>query len=202
MTCDQATNSRYFFVDESGDPCFFNKRGECVLEKEGCSSILLLGFIRTTDPKPLRKAVLDLSDEIKTDEYLKDIPSIKKTSVAFHAKDDAPEIREKVFKLIKTLDFKAEFVVARKRLDVFTKRHKRDENIFYNEIVSRLFESKLHQQNNIIYFAKRNNKSNQKHMESALQAAVLNFENKCVIRSNSTGNSIQTPQSTRSKLHR
>lgn len=184
----------YFFVDEPGDPCFFNKTGECILGKEGCSSILLLGFIRTIDPRSLRKAILKLNEEIKNDDYLKDIPSVKKTVIAFHAKDDVPEVREKVFKLIRELDFKAEFVVARKRLDVFTKRHKRDENVFYGEIVSRLFERKLHQQSNVIYFSKRNNKSNQKHLETAIRGAVLNFENKHKIKvETDTKIYIQTP---------
>jgi hypothetical protein len=36
-------NKTYFFVDESGDPTFFNKKGECILDK-GASPILVLGF--------------------------------------------------------------------------------------------------------------------------------------------------------------
>ena len=46
------------------------------------------------------------------DEYLKGIPSVSKTIEAFHAKDDVPEVREKVYKMIKDMPFKAEFVVA------------------------------------------------------------------------------------------
>lgn len=168
----------YFFVDESGDPTFFNRRGECLLDRGCISPILLLGFIKTKDPKILRKAILELHEEIINDSYLKDIPSMKKTKTAFHAKDDCPEVREKVFKLLKQLDFKSEFVVARKRLDIFTKRHKRNEDVFYNEIVSRLFERQLHQDDNVIYFAKRGNKAKQQHLESAIQTALLNFESK------------------------
>jgi len=39
------SKTTYFFVDEAGDPTFFDRYGRCVLEKEGCSPILLLGFI-------------------------------------------------------------------------------------------------------------------------------------------------------------
>ena len=69
---------------------------------------------------------------------------LTKTTLTFY------KINKLIFKMIKTLDFKAEFIVARKRIDVFTKRHKRNENIFYNEIVSRLFEKNLHHKNNTI----------------------------------------------------
>lgn len=168
----------YFFVDESGDPTFFNRRKELIIGKNDCSPILILGFIRTGDPFTIRKEIAKLHKEIKEDEYLKSIPSIAKTNLHFHAKDDCPEVREKVFKLIRKLDFKAEFIVARKRLDVFTKRHKRNEDIFYNEIVSRLFEKKLHQKNNVIYFSKRGTKTKQHHFSQAIQTAALNFEQK------------------------
>jgi hypothetical protein len=43
--------------------------------EEGCSKILILGFIRTTDPFTLRKSILNLKDKISNDSYLKEIPS-------------------------------------------------------------------------------------------------------------------------------
>ena len=41
----------------------------------------------------------------KKDKYLENIPSITKTLTSFHAKDDCPEAREKVFKIIKSLNY-------------------------------------------------------------------------------------------------
>lgn len=168
----------YFFVDESGDPTFFNKRKELIVGKEGCSPLLIIGFVKTDNPKEMRKQLAALHKEIAEDDYLKAIPSIEKTNKHFHAKDDCPEVREKVFKLLKSLDFSSQFVVARKRLDVFSKRHKRNENIFYNEIVTRLFEKQLHQNHNVIYFSKRGTQAKQHHFSQAIQSAVLNFEQK------------------------
>ncbi|MEB3315213.1 MAG: hypothetical protein VKK32_03245 [Candidatus Melainabacteria bacterium] len=78
---------------------FFNKYGECLLG-EGVSPILLIGFITTKNPTQLRKCLLDLHKEVISDEYFKDVPSIEKTKIAFHAKDDIPEIREKVLKCL------------------------------------------------------------------------------------------------------
>ena len=41
----------YFFVDEAGDATFYNKYGRLIVGEEGCSKILLLGFIRTEHPE-------------------------------------------------------------------------------------------------------------------------------------------------------
>jgi len=43
-------NINYFFVDESGDPTFYNKKKKLMLEKEGCSPVLILGFVKTENP--------------------------------------------------------------------------------------------------------------------------------------------------------
>ena len=50
-------NNIYYFVDESGDSCFYDKDGNYIVGKEGCSRILMLGFIKTEDPKHIRKAL-------------------------------------------------------------------------------------------------------------------------------------------------
>ena len=110
----------YFFVDESGDPTFYDRHGNLVVGTEGISKILILGFIHTKDPKSIRQALQKLQQEITQDKYLEGIPSLQKTLVAFHAKDDSPEIREKVFKTIVDLTFTAELFVARKIQNIFT----------------------------------------------------------------------------------
>ena len=75
-------SSNYFFVDESGDTTFYNRNGEWVVGKEnGASPLLLMGFIRTTEPEFLRRKIVGLKSEIINDAYLKDIPSIKKTKI-------------------------------------------------------------------------------------------------------------------------
>jgi len=172
-------NTTYFFVDEAGDPVFYDKRGNFIVGKEGCSKILLLGFIKTENSQSLRQAVLKLRDEIKKDKYLEKIPSMKKTLQSFHAKDDCPEVREKFFKLIVGLDFKAEFFVARKIESLFLKRHQGKENLFYDDLIMKLFENKLHSsEQNIIYFANRGSRERQEPLEHAVRVAALAFENK------------------------
>src|SRR5208337_2372205 len=83
----------YFMVDEAGDPTFYNAAGRCIVGEFGCSSILILGFIETQNPAPLRRAVLDLHAKVVGDPFLSNLPSARKTAVAFHANKDAPEVR-------------------------------------------------------------------------------------------------------------
>lgn len=171
----------YYFVDESGDPVFYDKMGNLIVGLDrGSSKILLLGFIMVMDPKKLRQELKKLQDEIKLDDYLKDIPSWQKSCRYFHAKDDCPEIREKVFKLIKTLDFKAQFIVARKIENIFnSKKLNSSENNFYNHLISLLFRNRLHLSTETnIYFAKRGNKDKQETLESAIRSAKESFESK------------------------
>ncbi len=176
----------YFFVDEAGDPIFYNKHGKCIVGEEGCSKILLLGFIKTKNPDQLRGSVLKLRDEIVGDPYLKKIPSLKKTKLYFHAKDDCPEVREKFYKLMLGLDFKAEFVVARKIPSLFKRKHKGNENLFYDDLVSKLFENKLHvAKRNFIYFAVRGSKTRQAPFEDAIKTAVSSFEKKWMMKNDS-----------------
>ncbi len=87
-----------------------------IVGSDGCSKLLIQCLIKTGSPDLIRKKIEAVRIEITDDEYLRSIPSVKKSTIAFHAKDDCPEVREKVFKAIKQMDFKAEFVVARKRL--------------------------------------------------------------------------------------
>lgn len=186
MLKTQNDKINYFFVDEAGDPTFYNKYGKCIVGNEGCSPILLLGFIRTENPKSLRQAVAELRNEIGSDKYLERVPSLKKSLRCFHAKDDCPEVREKFYKMILKLDFKAEFIVARKKEAIFKKRHKGKPNIFYDDLIAKLFENKLHRaQRNVIYFEVRENKFRQEPLEDAIQTAILAFENKWKIKNSS-----------------
>lgn len=166
-----------YFVDEAGDPVFYDAKGNLIVGNEGCSKILIIGFIRTADPKPIREALKDLRNRVKQDTYLASIPSISKTLEYFHAKDDCPEVRHMVYSTLKKLKFKCEFVVARKDETRFKKNHLGKETIFYNDIVSRLFESRMHvSQASKIYFAVRGNKERQIPLNDAIRSAKNHFE--------------------------
>lgn len=169
----------YFFVDESGDPTFYNRFGKFIVGDEGCSKILLIGFIMTENPILMRKQILKLKDEVVNDPYLQGIPSLEKTKKYFHAKDDTPEVREKVFKMIANFDFKAEFIVARKKEKIFKKRHRGNPNVFYDDIIAKLFTNKLHlAEKSHIYYEGRGNRKRQEPFEDAIRTAINLFEDK------------------------
>jgi hypothetical protein len=167
----------WYFVDETGDPVFYDRRGNLIVGQEGCSPILGLGFAETTDPTPIRRALAELHAQIAADKYLQAIPSMRKTNQAFHAKDDAPEVRYLVFQCLAGLEFKAQFVVARKIERVFRNSFHAREEEFYDHLVSRLFENVLHRHaSSRIYFSQRGSRTRQTQLEQAIRRGVSTFE--------------------------
>jgi hypothetical protein len=169
----------YFFVDESGDPDFYGKGGNIIVGSEGCSRVLLIGFVRIGNPEPLRGNLSKLREQIANDKYLKNIPSIKKTLRNFHAKDDCPEVRMMVYKALSQCDFAAQVIVARKIERMFRTRYQGNKDRFYDDLVSRLFENQLHRaETNKIVFSRRGNKMQQHRMREAIKWGIQRFQKK------------------------
>ena len=171
--------SNWFFVDESGDPTFYDRKGNLIVGQPGCSPILILGLVETQDPKPLREAIWALQQKVVQDSYFQDFPSLKRTAIAFHAKDDVPEIRYQFFKLLAALDFEAQFIVARKIERVFRSNFRAQESAFYDHLVAHLFENLLHRhERNFVYFAKRGSRERQAPLSRAIERGIERFDEK------------------------
>lgn len=172
-------NKKYFFTDESWDPNFYNKHSKNIIWN-WVSEIFLIWTINTENPKQIRKEIKNLKKEILEDEFLKWIPSIekKRNNFTFHAKDDVPEVREKMFKLIKKLNIKGSIVLARKKEAIFKNTHNANPEVFYHEIIEHLFKNHLdNNSDNLICFEKRWNKNMQHKIENSIKKAVNDFEN-------------------------
>lgn len=171
--------NNYFFVDESGDTTFYNRDGNWIVGKEnGSSPILLMGYIRTTEPEFLRRKLNNLKTNLLREPYLKDIPSMKKTEIAFHAKDDCPEVRYEMFKLLKDLPFSCNIVVARKTENVFKKFNGNPQEL-YDSLITHLFKNVFQlSNNNYIYIATRGNKKRQTPLEDAINKSLVYTEEK------------------------
>jgi len=166
----------HFFMDESGDSVFYDAQGNLIVGQPGCSQLLIIGFIETREPKLIRHGVLDLQKQVCSDPYFKHIPSLAKTAIAFHAKDDAPEIRYLFYNRLREFNFKAQFLVARKIEKVFRNDFKADENRFYDHLVGRVFENVLHRyQHNHITFAVRGSRKRQQPVSQAILRAKQAF---------------------------
>ena len=177
----------HYFVDEAGDPTLFNRKGHLIIGDEGCSNYFILGKMEIDEPAEVERE--DLRAELLADPYFKDVPSMRpnnrKTAIAFHAKDDLPEIRREVFKLLLKKNLRFYAVVRDKRsLATYvqqqnerdaTYRYRQDEQ--YDLLVKELFRKLHHIADDVrIIFAKRGNKSRNVAFRTALEEAAKAFE--------------------------
>jgi hypothetical protein len=184
----QGPSKRSYFVDEAGDTVLFDAKGRVILGTEGCSRFFILGLADIPDPDALGRDSDQLRARLLADPYFKDVPSMqpqeRKTALAFHAKDDLPEVRREVFNLL--LRHQARFfaVVRNKSrlLDYVRQRNERDAayryspNELYDYLVRRLFRDRLHQDDEYqIFFAKRGKSDRTAALLEALLAARQRF---------------------------
>jgi len=168
-TVKKDNHHQSYYVDESGDPTIFGSRHRIMLGHEGVSTYFMLGLLSVIDVISLEQELSDLRNQLLKDPYFKDVPSMqpshKKTAFAFHAKDDVPEVRREVFKLLSQHhDLRFFAVIKDKRvvLDYVLNRNQTDPdykytpNDLYDFCVRRLFRDRLHKDKHYqITFAQR-----------------------------------------------
>lgn len=190
MTLDSETaDSRlHYFVDEAGDPTLFNRKGRVIVGQEGCSRYFILGKLEIEDPDALSAQLTALRLELLADPYFKAVPSMqperRKTALTFHAKDDIPEVRREVYRLL--LGARVRFyAVVKDKTHLATyvqQQNARDsgyryrENEQYDLLVKELFDKLHHMADEVrICFAKRGNKPRNTAFRSALEQAAASF---------------------------
>lgn len=110
-------------------------------------------------------------------------PEEKKTALAFHAKDDLPEVRREVFEILPQLGGKVQVAIrtkatlAREAQTLFRyHRRKLSANDVYDELVRRLFRNLLHKaDHNEIVFARRGTSTRYEALQQAIVRAKQNF---------------------------
>lgn len=178
-----------YFVDEAGDAILFNQRKQVVIGIPGCSCYFILGKLSIPDPASLGSDLQVLRAELLSDPYFRSVPSMQpeagKTAVAFHAKDDLPEVRREVFKILMRhpMSFFAEVRHKRAVLTFVRQQNDRNphyrynENELYDSLVSRLFKNRLHKDAAyLIHFAKRGSRDRTAALLAALEKARRNFQ--------------------------
>lgn len=193
---DNPTTCNHYYVDEAGDTALFNKRGRVIIGKEGVSRLFMVGVAKVSDPLTATGLLNDLRSSLLADPYFKDVPSMsperRKTALLFHAKDDLPEVRREVFKILTGLDIKVFVAIKRKEYLANTARllmargQKLRPDDVYDNLVKRLFRNLLHKADfNLITFARRGKSARQHALENAIKRAQHNFERSTGIPSNS-----------------
>ncbi len=183
--------TQWLFIDEAGDPTLFNKKGQSLVGLEGCSSFFIVGKLEVNNPDALSQSLTTLHQEILTDPYFAGVPSFQperqKTALLFHAKDDLPEVRYEVFKLLRAAgdDLRFHAVVCDKDALLLRETAKRLKNqryryksdAIYDTLIQSLF-SKLHRiaDEYAVCIAKRGKKDRNKAIKTALEAAERELE--------------------------
>jgi hypothetical protein len=194
--------SNHRFLDEAGDTTFYGKGKVMMLGRPGVSLAFALGMVKfNADLISTRKAVTELQQAVAADGYLNTIPSVQKKigqgGFHFHATDDPPEVRERMFKFIKTIDCSLEVMVGRKLPSLFLRKHNGRESEFYADLLSHLLKTKLRQdQKLVLNIAERGLSTRNANLELALQKAMDRFGKKwhvSEIRSQVVFN-VQTPR--------
>lgn len=169
QTSETPSSIRHYFVDEGGDSTLFSKTGKVLVDTEGCSRFFILGLLDVPDPVVLNARFDKLRTQLMNDAYFKGVPSMqpnaRKTALAFHAKDDLPEVRREVFRVLRDTEGLRFFAIVADKLSVLAyvrQRNKREPdysyhpNELYDYLTSRLFKERLHQHDRYnIIFSKR-----------------------------------------------
>jgi hypothetical protein len=184
-------DSQVYYVDEAGDSTIFSSKGKILIDTEGCSRFFMLGLLEIGDLTSLETSLEALRTDLLADPYFKGVPSMQpeamKTAMAFHAKDDLPEVRREVFNLLRARNDLRFFAVASDKystLDYIISRQSHDSGYRYHPdeaydfLVRRLFKQRLREfQEYKVVFAQRGNKKRNKALKTQLEIAQLRDEN-------------------------
>ena len=191
----------HYFVDEAGDPTLFARRRRSIVGQEGCSKYFILGKLEVDDPGGLDRELETLRGELLADPYFKSVPSMQpgdgKTAVMFHAKDDLPEVRYRVLKLLagQAVSFYAVVRDKHRLAEQILARNQADpdywyrENELYDDLVHQLFKSRFHRGDHFeICFARRGKSDRTAALQLALDQARQTYEQTWGVRSQTTIN--------------
>lgn len=145
----------HYFVDEAGDGTLFSASGRVIIGTEGCTRFFILGLAEIENPDQLASELDALRAQLLADPYFKNVPSMqpaaRKTALAFHAKDDLPEVRREVFAVLSKHPIRF-FAVVRTKSDLlnfvrtrnrYDSAYRYNPNELYDNLVARLFNGKL-----------------------------------------------------------
>jgi hypothetical protein len=185
---EEKNTCRYYFVDEAGDPNLFGSRGKIIIGTQGCSHYFILGMLDIPDEQGITVAFNELRIRLLADPYFKKVPSMqpvaRKTALAFHAKDDSPEVRREVFSILRIHNMRFLAVVRNKLkvLEYVRQRNEHDQayrykdHDLYDYMVRVLFKNLLHKDDQYeICFSKRWKQDRTEALKQALETARQRF---------------------------
>ena len=200
---------RHYFIDEGGDSTLFSRKGKVLIGTEGCSRFFMLGLLDVPDPAALQRTFDDLRVQLMSDPYFNGVPSMqtkaRKTALAFHAKNDLPEVRREVFGRLRDMEELRFFAIVADKWRVLEYVRQRNEsdpdyryhpNELYDYLMPRLFKERLHQSSSYhIIFSKRGQSDRTAALRQALEMGRNRFaKQQNVISDASLQVSVATPE--------
>jgi hypothetical protein len=175
-----------YFVDESGDGVIFDSKGRVLVGTGKIQDYFSLGMVECPGFAALEQDLKQLRCSLLADPYFRGVPSMQvdggKTALSFHAKDDLPEVRREVFKVLSLHDFRF-YAVIRTMSAVYAsvvRKNERDPTYryqptqLYDSAVRRLFDKKLHTEPHYrVIFARRGKARTRSLREQLLHAQRL-----------------------------
>lgn len=182
--------AKHYFVDEAGDFNLLDKRGRVALGKDGVSYCFMVGLVDLPDPGLAQVKLEALRRRLLADPRYRDVPSMqpqaRKTARAFHAKDDPPGVRREVFDFLPSLGAKVIVAIRRKaplaikyKTQYGRSRRRLRSDAVYDQLVSRIFNGKLHlADEHHVVFARIGKSNRDPTLGEALSKAQRAFEAK------------------------
>lgn len=104
----------YIFIDESGKPEVYSARGVNLVEQKLATKFLVLAAVRTDDQLLLQQKIMDFRSSLLRNKDLTQIFSPAYALDNFHAQTDYPQVKERFYQFINTLDIKVDVIVVDK----------------------------------------------------------------------------------------
>lgn len=178
----------HYFVDEAGDLTLFDRRKRVLIGQPGVSHTFVVGALLLLEPEARASRLEQLRARLLADPLLRSAPSMlpssRKTALAFHAKNDLPEVRLEVFRALLQEHVKV-FAAFRRKLRIaddfqasFRRSgQKRDIESVYEQLLIPIFQPRLHKgDENRIVFARRGQSDRTHAFRSAIRLAKNRFE--------------------------
>lgn len=165
----------YIFIDESGKPEVYSSKGKNLVEAGFASRYLILCAVRTTDQLKLQHSVTHFKSNLLQDTSLAKIFSSAYALDSFHAHHDYPQVKERFYEFINTLDIKIDVLVIDK-LKCFPAL-KNNPGKLYGTMAGQLLKNICHQTEvTEIIFSRKDSKLKLRHeLESEVERVRIEY---------------------------
>ncbi len=121
-----------YFVDETGDGVIFDGKSRVLIGTAKVQEDFTVGMVECWALKALTEDLAALRAQLLADPYFKGVPSLQpeaqKTARFFHGKDDLPEVRREVFKVLARDDFS--FYAVVRTMSAVARRGQRSTRVY------------------------------------------------------------------------